>query len=101
MERRYSIEYLPVAAQDLTEIIGYIKIDAPQAAMKLLDNIDDSISKLEIFPYMGTVPRDIRLQSLGYRMLIVENYFAFYIVRDDTVEIHRILSSRRKFSFLL
>lgn len=101
MERSYDVEYLPVAAQDLTEIIDYIRIDNPKAAMKLLDNIDDSISKLEIFPYMGTVPRDIRLQSLGYRILIVENYLVFYIVMDNMVEIHRIISGRRKFSFLL
>lgn len=101
MERKYSIEYLPIAVEDLTEIIDYIKIDDPSAAMKLLDDIDDSISKLEFFPHMGTVPRDIRLQSLGYRMLIIENYLVFYTVMDDIVEIHRIISGKRKYSFLL
>jgi addiction module RelE/StbE family toxin len=101
MERRYNIEYLPIAAQDLTEIIDYIKIDDPQAAMKLLDDIDDSISKLELFPHMGDVPKDLRLQSLGYRVLIIESYLVFYIVMDDIVEIHRIISGKRKYSFLL
>lgn len=101
MERRYNIEYLPIAAQDLTEIIDYIKLDDPKAAMKLLDNIDDSVSKLELFPHMGTAPKDIRLQSLGYRILIIENYLVFYVVMDDVVEIHRIISGKRKYSFLL
>ncbi|MDF2804207.1 MAG: translation repressor RelE [Anaerocolumna sp.] len=101
MERRYNIEYLPIAAQDLTEIIDYIKIDDPQAAMKLLDDIDDSISKLELFPDMGTVPKDLRLQSLSYRILIIESYHVFYIMMDDIVEIHRIISGKRKYNFLL
>lgn len=101
MERKYSIEYLPIAVQDLTGIINYIKIDDPSAAMKLLDDIDDSISKLECFPHMDTVPKDIRLQSLGYRMLIIDNYLVFYIVMDDIVEVHRIISGKRKYSFLL
>ncbi|MGB7606723.1 MAG: type II toxin-antitoxin system RelE/ParE family toxin [Lutisporaceae bacterium] len=101
MEKRYNIEYLPIAAQDLTEIIDYIKLDDPQAALNLLNNIDESVSKLKLFPQMGTVPKDIRLQSLGYRMLIIENYLVFYIVKDDIVEIHRIISGKRKYSFLL
>jgi addiction module RelE/StbE family toxin len=101
MERRYNIEYLPVAAQDLTEIIDYIKIDDPRAALNLLDNIDESVSKLELFPHMGIIPKDIRLQSLGYRMLIIQNYIVFYIVLDDIVEVHRIISGKRKYNFLL
>lgn len=101
MERKYNIEYLPIAAQDLAEIIDYIKVDNPQAAISLLDNIDEAISHLELFPHIGTIPKDIRLQSLGYRMLIVENYLVFYIVMNDIVEIHRIISGKRKYSFLL
>jgi addiction module RelE/StbE family toxin len=101
MEKRYNIEYLPIAAQDLTEIIDYIKIDDSQAALKVLDMIDESISRLELFPQMGIVPKDIRLHSLGYRMLIIQNYLVFYIVLDDVIEIHRIISGKRKYSFLL
>jgi len=101
MKKRYSIDYLSIAVQDLTEIIDYIKIDDPQAAMNLIDNIDESISKLEFFPHMGIVPKDIRLQSLGYRMLIIQNYLVFYIVLDGIVEIHRIVSGKRKFNYLL
>lgn len=101
MERRYNIEYLPIAAQDLTEIIDYIKIDDPQAALNLLDMIDESISKLELFPQMGTIPKDIRLHSLGYRMLVIQNYLVFYIVLDNVIEIHRIISGKRKYNFLL
>jgi plasmid stabilization system protein ParE len=50
---------------------------------------------------MGVVSKDIRLISLNYRMLVIENYLVFYIIKDDVVEIRRILHGKRKYSFLL
>ncbi|HOR85469.1 MAG TPA: type II toxin-antitoxin system RelE/ParE family toxin [Bacillota bacterium] len=101
MERNYKIEYLPSSAKDLTEIVDYIKIDNPQSAMNFVEKVDESISSLERFPFLGVVPKDIRLQNLGYRMLIIENYLVFYVVLDDIVEIRRITSGKRKYDFLL
>lgn len=98
---KYQIEYLPIAQQDLIEILEYIRIDSPDAASKLLDQIDETISKLSDFPQMGHVPKDLHLQRLGYRMLVVGNYLVFYVIKDETVEIRRILHGKRKYSFLL
>lgn len=98
--KKYHIEYLPIAEVDLTEIIEYVQNDSPGAALKLLDQIDHEISKLEDFPYIGQVPNDARLKSLNYRMLVVSSYLIFYVVFDDIVEIRRILHGRRKYDFL-
>lgn len=101
MERKFKIEYLPSAANDLIEIVNYIKNDNQPAAVSLVSKIDESISHLSQFPYLGVTPEDIRLQSLGYRMLIIENYIVFYVVLEDVVEIRRIISGKRKYSFLI
>lgn len=101
MSSKFLTEYLPIAEKDLTEILEYIQIDNPIAALKLLDEIDKAISKLAYFPYMGHVPKDHRLIQLNYRMLIVENYLVFYAVLDNVVEIRRILHGRRKYDFLV
>ena len=45
MSKKYKIEYLPIAEQDLTDIIEYISHDSPQSSLKLLEDIDESISK--------------------------------------------------------
>ena len=50
---------------------------------------------------MGVIPNDLRLKSLNYRMLIIDNYLVFYVVKDCIVEIRRILHGRRKYAFLL
>jgi len=101
MNNKYEIEYLPLAVSDLTDIFEYLKLDSPQATLKLLDHIDKSILQLEDFPYIGVAPKEQRLVNLGYRMLIVENYLVFYVVLDNKVEIRRVIYGKRKYSFLL
>jgi len=55
MSKKYSIMYLPVARRDLIDIIEYIQKDNPSAALNLLNKIENTISKLEDFPLMGSV----------------------------------------------
>ncbi|MTI49899.1 MAG: type II toxin-antitoxin system RelE/ParE family toxin [Firmicutes bacterium] len=100
MSKKYEIRYLPIAERDLTEIIEYIQLDDPIAAIKFLDKIDSSISKLEEFPFIGKIPKDSRLEYLSYRILIIGNYLVFYVVQENTVEIRRILHGKRKYDFL-
>ncbi|KGP76760.1 translation repressor RelE [Desulfosporosinus sp. Tol-M] len=101
MDKKYHVEYLPIAKEDLFGIFGYIQIDDPSAAQSFLDQVDDAISRLETFPYMGSVPKDIRLMHLNYRVLIIGNYLVFYVVLGEIIEIRRILHGKRQFSFLI
>ncbi len=101
MDKKYKIEYLPIAEQDLNDIFEYIMIDHPDAALRMANQIDESVLTLEAFPYMGSVPNDPRLQALHYRFLIVEPYLIFYVINDNIVEIRRILHGKRKYNFLL
>ncbi len=101
MGSKFKIEYLPIAQKDLTEILEYINKDNPTAALKVLDAIDCTISKLEDFPFLGHIPKDNRLKALGYRILVVNNYLVFYIVTGQIVEIRRILHGKRKYDFII
>ncbi|THF76252.1 type II toxin-antitoxin system RelE/ParE family toxin [Cohnella fermenti] len=101
MEKKLPIKYLPSAAQDITEIIDYISLDNPPAALDLLNQFDESISILAYFPFSGPIPKDPRLQLLNYRMLVIQSYLVFYVVGDDFVEIRRILHGKRKYDFLI
>ncbi|KUO61242.1 MAG: addiction module toxin RelE [Gracilibacter sp. BRH_c7a] len=101
MAKKYHIEYLPIAQEDLTSIIEYIQIDDPLAAQSFLDEVDRTISKLEDFPHMGSIPKDMRLMNLNYRILIIGNYLVFYVVLDEIIEIRRILHGKRQYSFLI
>ncbi|CAM4182861.1 MAG: type II toxin-antitoxin system RelE/ParE family toxin [Paenibacillus macerans] len=100
MDKKYKIEYLPIAEEDLSEIIQYIMLDNPDAAFLMANKLDQTISILEIFPNNKSIPNDLRLQALNYRMLIVDPYIVFCVVNDETVEIRRILHGKRKYNFL-
>jgi len=98
---KYEIRYLKTAECDLYGIFDYISQDNPTAAADLLERIDHSISRLASNPYLGVVPKDLRLKNKGYRMLVVEKYLVFYIVKNETVQVRRILHSARNYNFLL
>ena len=101
MEKKFNIVYLPIAEQDLIEIVEYIMLDNPDAALSMLGRFDEAISVLEIFPLSGATPNDVRLQSLNYRILVVDSYLVFYVPFPGFVEIRRILHAKRKYDFLI
>jgi plasmid stabilization system protein ParE len=78
----YKLKYLPLAQKDLRDIISYIadNLKAPKAAMDLLDALDQSIYRLQQFPYSCKVYLPIEPLEAEYRMLSVKNYLVFYIV---------------------
>lgn len=101
MSNEYEIFYLQTAERDLYEIFDYIKKDSPSVASSLLEKIDKAVSHLSMNPELGVVPRDTRLRNLGYRMLVVEKYLVFYIVKERSVQIRRVIHGVRKYEFLI
>lgn len=92
----YEIKYLPLARKDLSDITAYIAdhLKAPKAALDLLNALDESISRLEQFPYSCKVYQPIRELENEYRLLPVKNYAIFYVVKEKVVEIHRVVYAK-------
>ena len=42
-------------------------------------------------PLIGHVPKDETLKGYGYRILVIESYLVFYVIRGRTIEIHRVV----------
>lgn len=101
MSDRYEVRLLPVAEEDLDEILGYIALDDVDAAFKLADRIEANLEKLSSFPKLGRVPRDSDLRGAGYRYVITGEWLVFYTVDKRTVFVHRILHGRRDYKELL
>ena len=101
MTDSYKIRYLGTAEKDLIEIFEYIRRDNPSFAESQLDRFDSAIAHLTTHPFLGVIPKDDRLKRLGYRMLVVDRYLIFYVVKNNTVQIRRIIHGARQYSFLL
>jgi toxin ParE1/3/4 len=89
------LRYLPAAQEDLLAILEWIARDSPARAVTFLDRLDERIARLERQPHLGRVPRNPKLQSYGYRVLVVESYLVFYVLRRRTIEIHRVVHGSR------
>ena len=95
MANNYILRYLPVAVDDLISIFDWIASDSPSNAAAFVDKLDQRIGNLETHPFLGRIPRDDKLKTLGYRVLVIESYLVFYIIRGKTVEIHRVVHGSR------
>lgn len=101
MSKSYQIRYLRTAETDLIDIFEYIQKDNPSAAVKQLEKFDQSISQLSRNPYLGVMPKDDRLKRLGYRILVIDKYLVFYVVKTNMVQIRRVIHGARQYNFLL
>jgi addiction module RelE/StbE family toxin len=92
----HKIKYLPLALKDLRDITDYIigTLKAPKAALELVDALDNSISRLQQFPYSCKVYQPMQSLEAEYRILPVKNYLVFYVVSEYDAEIHRIIYAR-------
>ncbi|MBE3591990.1 MAG: type II toxin-antitoxin system RelE/ParE family toxin [Thermoanaerobacter sp.] len=97
---KYEIRYLPLASKDLSSIVSYIadELKAPKAAMDLLNALDESISRLEQFPYSCRVYYTEKSLENEYRVLPVKSYLVFYVVKEQVVEIHRVIYAKMDLS---
>ncbi len=95
----YSVIYLPASIADLNAIFEYIQPHNLTAANALLDTLESRIGELKNFPQMGRVAPELGLNTKGYRLLVVENYYVFYIVYEEEqiVKIYRILSAHQDY----
>ena len=101
MTNKYTLRYLPVAYDDLIAIFDWIANDSPANAAAFIEDVDQRIGNLRNYPFLGHAPHDDKLKNAGYRILVLESYLAFYIVRGKTVEIHRIVHDSRNLEDLI
>jgi len=101
MSGKATLRYLPVAQDDLLSILEFITKDSPSRALSFVGRLDERIGKLGHQPLLGRVPRHPRLREYGYRVLVIESYLVFYLIRGRTVEIHRVVHGSRNLNHLI
>lgn len=82
------ISWADPAIQDLEMIADYIALDKPDAASQLLQQVIAAVEKLQYFPAMGSLPKELR--GLPYRQLVVPPCRIFYRAEKQIVFIVHI-----------
>ncbi|NCJ05375.1 type II toxin-antitoxin system mRNA interferase toxin, RelE/StbE family [Synechococcales cyanobacterium C] len=86
--------WLRKALRNLEQAHDYIAKDDPEAAIRTALKIQVAVEQLVQFPLMGRVGR-----VKGTRELVIANtpYFVVYRLKDNTVEILRVLHTSRRY----
>jgi plasmid stabilization system protein ParE len=104
-ENEYRVDVSEPAENDLMDIVNYISADleAPITAMKMMETIEEALSKLRTMPHGRPKVREERLAAMGYRIEIIKNYIAFFTIneKEKVVDVERILYGRRDWKRIL
>ena len=84
---------LPTARIDLGDMIDYLSEYSPETALKQYDRVIDKINTLKEFPFMFE-EYPIEVIGFRYRRMVIDKYLVFYIVKEQVVEIHRIVYAK-------
>ncbi len=101
--KTYHIQYLPIFKEDLSGIVDYITqvLHNPRAAERLVNDVEVAIyHRLKAPLDMPLYPTNTKRPHPYYRIQ-VRNYSIFYVVKDKTMEIRRIIYNKRDIKHLL
>ena len=100
--KKYKIEFLPSAWQEINEISNYyLNKVGPKSAKKIFDRILKAIERLEIFPLSCPLINDEVLSMDGYRILICDDYICVYRLIDEVVYIYHIANGKINYKNLI
>lgn len=102
-EQTYKLTFLPLFEKDLLEVTDYITniLQNPSAARRLIDDIELAIVKRLEMPLSFAPYQSSKIRSHHYYRINVRNFSIFYVIIDDTMEVRRLLYSKRNIDELL
>lgn len=97
------IIYKKTAIDDLSNTENYIisRFNNKQAAQKLKSTLVNTIALLKDNPYLGPKMLDRFNVDTPLRYFVISKQLVFYNIKNDNIEIIRILDSRQDYLSLL
>lgn len=103
MDKEYELSFLPLFSEDLNGIVDYItvKLQNPEAAKRLIDDVEKAIYKRRTCPLSFEPYHSFNEHPYPYYQMQVKNFTVFYVVIGNTMEVRRIIYSRRDLNNLI
>ena len=103
MNKQYKLVYLPLFEEDLSMAVDYIstKLKNPQAALKLINNVEKHILKRLASPIAFEPYNSLKDREETYYRIYVKNFTIFYVVIGNTMEVRRFIYSKRQLAELV
>jgi len=97
----YNVRVSPAAQNDFLDIANHLGTLVPEEAAQRYDSFMEKIRMLAATPESCPFARDAQLRLRGYRMLPIDSHIVFYVINGKTIELRRILYSRRQYERLV
>lgn len=98
---KYNILLLPTAWEDLKKIEDYYMIQfSAETALKVTDNILNTIQRLELFPNFGSMTPEEWLNSQKFKMILCNKHVAIYRVFERDIYIYHIADTKTDYTKL-
>lgn len=99
MNENYSVRITPQAQAHLSEITGYIanSLQAPTAALRLLDTLEKAINSLSFMPHRIALTDEEPWKTKGIHRMVVRNFLVYFWIdeQENTVHITAVIYGRR------
>lgn len=101
--KKYKIKYLPLFYKDLNKIVDYIiyNLNNEIAANNFIDELEKEIEKRAYNPEAYEKHVSNIKRKYTYYKIYIKNYIVFYTIKENSLEIRRILYSKRNFKKLI
>jgi toxin ParE1/3/4 len=87
------LRWAETAVRDLDQICTYIAEDSEEYARMFARKIIDTIETIAAFPYSGRIVPEVKNEMI--REKILTNYRIIYRVKDELVEVVRIIHNAK------
>lgn len=89
MDKAYTVKITSQAEEQIQETIYYIahELKAPDAALHLLDTLEDSIASLSHYPQRVALMSEEPWHTKGIRRLPVKNFLIYFWIDDANMKV--------------
>lgn len=100
---KYQLKIFPMAQLDMEQIFDYIAVELcnPTAAIGQINDFEKAFDNVCTFPESCPYINNEYVKEKSLHKLIVNNYIAFYRVRDNEIQVVRVLYGMRNYEALL
>ena len=103
MGNKFVLTIFPLAQKDMEQIFEYIAVELcnPTAAIGQLNDFEKAFDNVCVFPESCPYIRNEYVKDKSLRKLVVNNYIAFYRVKENEVQVVRVLYGMRNYESFL
>ncbi len=102
-KNKYQLKIFPMARLDMEQIFNYIAVELcnPTAAIGQINDFEKAFENVCAFPESHPYINNEYVKDKSLRKLVVNNYIAFYRIRDNEIQVVRVLYGMRNYEALL